>query len=221
MGEHMADYHCQDTKGWGAKMRHDQYGVNNAKLNDGGHLVQLWPPIPRGRGLDAVWKRSGAKPYAVIEAKASYNPLKSLATLLGEAGDKTERGSGTGTQGSGRGAGAGSRGRGGGGGATRQTNGRVTQMSFGWIDTRLPRAIGVTEAMKARRLGYSRHVLFFSIPHAVSHAEALIMHTALQRVDASMHASHPVTHEWRDSDIEKVVDNRAGVTGIGRDARTR
>jgi hypothetical protein len=207
MGEHMADYHCQDNKGWGRKMRHDQYGINNAKLNDGGHLVQLWPCIPRGRGLDAVWKSNGAKPYAVIEAKASYNPLKGLAAQLGEAGDKTERGSGTGTQGSGRGGGAGGRGRGGSGGATRQTNGKVTQMSFGWIDTRLPKAIGASEALKARRLGYSRHVLFFSIPHAVSHAEALIMHAALQRVDQSMHASHQVTREWRDSDIEKVVDN--------------
>ena len=86
MGEHMADYHCQDIKGWGRKMRHDQNGINSAKLNDGGHLIPLWPPIPRGRGIDAVWKSNGPKPYAVIEAKASYNPAKSLAALLGEAG---------------------------------------------------------------------------------------------------------------------------------------
>jgi hypothetical protein len=221
LGEHMADYHCQDTKGWGAKMRHDEYGVNNAKLNDGGHLVQLWPVVARGRGLDAVWKSNGPKPYAVIEAKASYSPIKGLAALLGEAGDKTDSGNGAGTQSSGRGGGAGGRGRGGSGGATRQTNGKVTQMSRGWIDNRLAKAIGASEALKARRLGYSRHVLFFSIPQAVAHAEALIMHTARQRVDPNMHRAHQVTREWRDSDIERVVDNRAGFAGAGRDARTR
>jgi hypothetical protein len=53
--------------------------------------VQLWPTLVRGRGIDAVWKTTGAaKPYAIIEAKASYDPTKSLKALLGEAGDKTE-----------------------------------------------------------------------------------------------------------------------------------
>lgn len=226
MGEHMADYHCQDIKGWGAKMRHDQYGVNNAKLNDGGHLVQLWPPIPRGRGLDAVWKRSGAKPYAVIEAKASYNPLKGLAALLGDAGDKTERGSGAGTPGSGRGGGAGGRGRGSSGGVTRQTNGKVTQMSFGWIDLRLLKAVGagsvhLIELRKEVRgqKNYSRHVLFFSIPHAVAHAEALILHTAGKHVEPTSHAAHQVTREWGDSQIAQVVNDRAAIPEAQRRSR--
>jgi hypothetical protein len=66
-----------------------------AKLNDGHRLVQLWPCIPRGRGIDAVWKSDGVKPYAIIETKASVNPARTLGQLLGEAGDKNEKGSST------------------------------------------------------------------------------------------------------------------------------
>jgi hypothetical protein len=91
LGEHMADYYCQDVKGWGqGQARHDRSEINTSKLNDGHRLVQLWPPIPRGRGIDAVWKTNSGKPYAIVEAKASCNPAKSLGQLLGEAADKNE-----------------------------------------------------------------------------------------------------------------------------------
>jgi hypothetical protein len=225
LGEHMADYHCQDIKGWGGKMRHDESGRNNAKLNDRGQLVALWPPIPRGRGIDAVWKSSGRKPYAVIEAKASYNPLKTLGALLGEAGDKSGV-DGTGSQAGGRGGGAGGRGRSGSTGNTRQTNGKVTQMSHGWIQRRL-QTISLTDPkakldlLRDKQNAYTRHVLFFSIPHAVAHAEALILHTAGQAVKHESHAAHQTTNQWGDSDIEKVVDNRAGFKDASRDRRTR
>jgi hypothetical protein len=209
MGEHMADYHCQDVKGWGRKMRHDQNGINTAKLNDGGHLIPLWPCIPRGRGIDAVWKSKGPKPYAVIEAKASYDPTKSLRALLGEAGDKTERGGSAGGS-SGRGGGAGRRG-GSGGGSVRQANGKVTQMGLAWIDARLVKATGAVEAQRIRRLGYSRHVLFFSIPQAVAHAEALILHVAGRPVEHSFHSAHQVTREWGDNQISQVVNDRASI----------
>jgi hypothetical protein len=176
----------------------------------------------RGRGIDAVWKSDGAKPYAIIEAKASYDPTRSLHVLLGEAGDKTERGGSNAGAGTGRGGGAGRRGGGGTGPtATRQTNGKVTQMSHGWIKTRLPKAVGESEGKKVERSGYTRHVLFFSIPQAAAHAEAAILHTAGQSVEPSMHATHQLTREWRDSDIEKVVDYRAGLEGTARDKRTR
>lgn len=222
LGEHLADYHCQDVKGWGAsaKAGHDQGTINAAKLNDGGHLVQLWPCVPRGRGIDAVWRTpSGPKPYAIIEAKASYNPAKSLQVLLGEAGDKAEAASSAGTS-SGRGGGAGRR-----GGATaptasaiRQPNGKVTQMGHGWVrGKRLARAVGGDPlADRIRKLGYTRHVLFFSVPQAVSHAEAQIKLMAQQRVPDEFHAGHQVTREWTDNDIDKVVDNRAGYVGEGR-----
>lgn len=226
MGEHMADYHCQDVKGWGeaAKARHDQGGVNAAKLNDSGQLVQLWPCVPRGRGIDAVWKASGAaKPYAIIEAKASCDPTRSLHALLGEAGDKTESNNSGGSASSGRGGGAGKRG----GPAstksdeTRQTNGKVTQMGHAWISARLKKAVGAGSPDWPRlrddgRSVYSRHVLFFSIPHAASHAEALIKLTAQQRVPDDFHGSHQVTREWGDTSIDKVVDNRAGLVGDDR-----
>jgi hypothetical protein len=223
LGEHMADYHCQDVKGWGSKVVHDSGQVNNAKLNDHGQLVQLWPTIPRGRGIDAVWKSNGPKPYAIIEAKASFDPTKSLRALLGEAGDKTGKDgvqAGT-TKKKGRNAKS----------ATapkedptdiRQTNGKVTQMGKGWINYRMESAVKKKElAETIIAAGYSRHVLFFSIPQAVAHAEALIMHLAQQPVDPAMHGAHQVTREWGDRDIDKVVDNRAGYTGAGRDKRTR
>lgn len=222
MGEHMADYHCQDTKGWGSMTAHDGGGINPAKLNDGGHLVQLWPTLVRGRGIDAVWKTTGAaKPYAIIEAKASYDPTKSLKALLGEAGDKTERQGGN-SGGLQRRSGTGGQGASG-PGSIRQTNGKVTQMGHGWIQNtkRLGRALGAASAAfgdirdRGERV-YSRHVLFFSIPQAVAHAEALIKLIAQQSVPTDFHAAHEVTREWGDAAIDKVVDNRAGLEGAAR-----
>ncbi|MCA6216262.1 hypothetical protein KGA65_06885 [Ideonella sp. B7] len=215
MGEHMADYHCQDTKGWGSKTAHDGGGINLAKLNDGGHLVQLWPTLVRGRGIDAVWKTTGAtKPYAIIEAKASYDPTKSLKALLGEAGDKTERQGGN-SGGLQRRSGTGGKSASG-PDTIRQTNGKVTQMGHGWIQRRLPKATGELEAKKVGKADYTRHVLFFSIPQAVAHAEALIKLIAKQDVSADFHAAHEVTREWGDAAIDKVVDNRAGLEGAAR-----
>jgi hypothetical protein len=224
LGEHMADFHCQDAKGWGAntKARHDQGAVNAAKLNDSGRMVQLWPCIPRGRGIDAVWRSNGAKPYAIIEAKASYDPTKSLQALLGEAGDKTEAASSAGAS-PGRGGGAGRRG----GNASpaapvvRQTNGKATQMGHAWIQKRLlsvslTNPVDKARLLREKQLAYTRHVVFFSIPQAVSHAEALIKLTAQQQVPDEFHGAHQATREWTDSAIDKVVDNRAGLVGEGR-----
>lgn len=227
MGEHMADYHCQDAKGWGAKVRHDQGARNSAKLNDNGQLVPLWPCIPRGRGIDAVWKTTGAaKPYAVIEAKASYDPTKSLKALLGEAGDKTESSSGTNTPYGQRKRGGrfGARGSSSESGAVRQTNGNVTQMSHAWIERRLPRALSnrATDLQVFRRLkgaAYSRHVLFFSIPQAVAHAEALLLHASGRAVEHDVHAAHELTREWGDNQIEQVVNERADIPAASRGRR--
>jgi hypothetical protein len=179
-------------------------------------MVQLWPVVPRGRGIDAVWRSNGPKPYAVIEAKASCDPTKSLRALLGEAGDKTERqgaNSGTGT---GRGGGLGRRGGTTGDTAVRQSNGMVTQMSISWINARLQRAVGAGTYTQMRRQGYSRHVLFFSVPHGVAHAEALILHGSGRPVEHSSHASHQLTREWVDNQIAQVVNDRAGVAPESR-----
>ena len=227
LGEHMADYHCQDVKGWGVKVRHDSGDKNAAKLNDSGRLVQLWPCVPRGRGIDAVWATPGGKkPYAVIEAKASYAPTKSLHALLGEAGDKAGS----------DGANSGSlRRRSGAGGtssqglsAIRQTNGKVTQMGHAWIQNskRLAKALGASskdlaEIRDRGERAYSRHVLFFSIPHAAAHAEALILSASGHAPSHQFHETHQLTREWTDADLDKVVDNRAGVKDAARDQRKR
>lgn len=228
IGEHLADYHCQDVKGWGSPAKHDLGQHNPAKLNDKHEMVQLWPMRARGRGIDAVWKSSGAKPYAIIEAKASYDPTRTLQALLGEAGDKTEKSEGAaqGDPNANKSSRAGKRGSTKRVDVTRQTNGKVTQMSHGWIEKRLPQALktapdDLAAFRRRKRDAYSRHVLFFSIPQAAAHAEAAILYTAGNKVDQSMHATHQVTREWRDSEIEKVVDNRAGVEGSSRDKRTR
>ena len=222
LGEHMADYHCQDVKGWGSKAKHDSGNKNSAKLNDSGHLVQLWPCVPRGRGIDAIWATPGnKKPYAVIEAKASYDPTKSLHALLGEAGDKA------GSDGPNSGS---LRRRGGAGGANsqgssaiRQTNGKVTQMGHAWIrGKRLLRAVNNARLVEdVRTRGYSRHVLFFSVPQAAAHAEAIILCSSGHAPSHDFHAAHELTREWGDADIDKVVDNRAGVKDEARDQRKR
>lgn len=208
LGEHMADYYCQDAKGWGQPMRHDDNAVNASKLNDSGRLVQLWPCIPRGRGIDAVWKTNGAKPYAIVEAKASYDRTKRLSALLGEAGDKTESEGGSGS--------LRRRSQGGGGsnsssGTHRQANGKVMQMSHAWIrGKRLDRAVkSESLAQVIRTKGYLRHVLLFSIPHAMTHADALIRLGAQQRVHVSSHGDHKLTREWSDSDLDRVQARRS------------
>lgn len=225
LGEHLADYHCQQVKGWGRHAAHDESRINPAKLNDGGRMMQLWPIRLRGRGIDAVWKRDGHKPYAIIEAKASHNPARTLNSLLGDAGDKTEAGGRTGGGNIRRRSGSGGQGASG-PDSQRQKNGRVMQMSHAWIRARLQSAIGATSPdwpllRDRRERVYTRHVLFFSIPHAAAHAEALILHAAQRPVEANMHAAHEVTREWTDSDIEKVADKRAGIEGAARDKRNR
>lgn len=230
LGEHMADYHCQDVKGWGVKVRHDSGDKNAAKLNDSGRLVQLWPCVPRGRGIDAVWATPGGKkPYAVIEAKASYAPTKSLHALLGEAGDKNDSSSSATSPAGKRGGRSGSKGR----SASetpsiRQTNGKVTQMGHAWIQNsnRLAKALGASskdlaEIRDRGERAYSRHVLFFSIPHAAAHAEALILSASGHAPSHQFHEAHQLTREWTDADLDKVVDNRAGVKDAARDQRKR
>ncbi len=220
LGEHMADYYCQDVK-----VRHDSGDKNAAKLNDSGRLVQLWPCVPRGRGIDAVWATPGGKkPYAVIEAKACYAPTKSLHALLGEAGDKNDSEGNGGGGASGKGGGAGRRGKKSGDGSkeVRQTNGKVTQMSKSWVNARLLKATGSKSvASDISTNGYSRHVLFFSIPHAAAHAEALILSASGHAPHHQFHDAHQLTREWTDADLDKVVDNRAGVKDAARDQRKR
>ncbi len=65
------------------------------------------------------------------------------------------------------------------------------------------------------------HVLFFSIPHAAAHAEALILSASGHAPSHQFHEAHQLTREWTDADLDKVVDNRAGVKDAARDQRKR
>jgi hypothetical protein len=108
----------------------------------------------------------------------------------------------------------------------RQNNGKVTQMSHGWIETRLKTivltdSVALADMQKRLRASYARHVLFFSAPQIVAHAEALSRLVLHQRVDPSFHGAHEITRAWDDAAIEKVVDNRAGFKSTDRDARNR
>ena len=95
-------------------------------------------------------------------------------------------------------------------------------MGKGWVNPRLLKATGSKRiASDISTNGYSRYVLFFSIPHAVAHAEALILCASGQGPKHESHAAHQLTREWRDADIDKVVDNRAGIKGESRDQRKR
>lgn len=185
----------------------------------------MWPLNVRGRGIDAVWRtEKGPRPYAIVEAKASVDPSKGLGQLLDEAWDKNESDRLNSNPTSARGGGAGRRGRGGSGDVTRQKNGKVTQMSHGWIESRIGSAVNhessVLETFRSRkRMAYSRHVLFFSLPQAAAHSEALITLLAGRPVDQGFHAGHEVTREWIDNQIERVVNDRAGVAPVDRGRR--
>jgi hypothetical protein len=96
----------------------------------------------------------------------------------------------------------------------------VTQMSKAWIESRLLKAVkskALAETIASK--GYSRHVLFFAAPQAVSHAEAVIRLTMQQTVPHSFHAAHDCTREWTDNQISQVVNDRAGIAAAQRRSR--
>ena len=231
LGEHMADYYCQDIKGWGKKASHDKSNaINQNKLNDSGEMVQLISLKSRGRGIDGVWKTNGSpKKYAIIEAKCSQSPTRSLKDLLGEkkkknGADKQQAATfeGTGRRNRGGGSSPSLNSRGGvkdiGGERSRNTDGYVTQMSHNWIRSRLLKAVSQKQSVFSQIMlhGYFRLVVFFSIPQVVSHAYALIEYGAKKVPNDALHTTHQPTRIWGDSDISKVVDNKGGLTGSNR-----
>lgn len=100
LGEHVADYHCHNDLGWGARhgsrARHDNGELSAAKLSDGQKLRQLGlTPEIRGVGIDAVWHPKSPKPYAITEYKARAVPMTAngmRGLLVSEAAqDKTQQ----------------------------------------------------------------------------------------------------------------------------------
>lgn len=236
LGEHMADYLCQQR--WGGNALHDAGKTNPGKLNDGHELVQLWPSTfskaglaalrARGRGIDAVWQTGGktGKPYAVVEAKASANPTRRLKDLLGDAADKegADGGNDSSTRHGRRKRGQTAQQTGSGSlglpvKPQRQSDGRVTQMSKGWVERRLLKSVGNSLEREIKQDGYTRHVLFFSLPHVSGHAMALSRWITGQSPSTDNHKAHELSREWRDNEIDKEVDIRSGLKGKQRDNR--
>ncbi|WP_336041482.1 hypothetical protein [Acinetobacter dispersus] len=243
LGEHMADYHCQQIKGWGKDTaKHDgANAINSHKLNDGGKMVQLLEIKSRGRGIDGVWKTNTGKPYAIIEAKLSENPIKSLGELLNDAKDKngadlqTEQKRRQGQsqkQKKQKNKNSTTNSKGGsldvGGERSRKDNGKVMQMSHNWIQTRLRSTRLVLNDLFAKEdllsdtnKVYSRCVLFFSIPQIGSHLTALAQRASGEKINHEIHIAHEVTREWGDAAIAKEADNKAKVFDKSRDKRIR
>ena len=105
VGEHIADYHCIEGKGWasgwsahdkGHEGRWEVSPLGNlttpGKLNDGTIPVQLTLQGPRGRGIDGLWRKkaTGPQKYGVVEAKCYMNPVQSLGNMLDDVFDKDE-----------------------------------------------------------------------------------------------------------------------------------
>ncbi|CAN7481446.1 hypothetical protein [Paraburkholderia terricola] len=93
LGEHIADYYCYETLGWGkgweahdqgllGKWSHEPGADVPGKLNDHGKLNKLFDLRPRGHGIDGVWRANPGtnegKPFAIVEAKSSKvdKPMK-------------------------------------------------------------------------------------------------------------------------------------------------
>ena len=90
-GEHIADYICAETFGWGKDWKGHDDGTQGrwtegtpsktklGKLSKGGspkaaHVLYKLSDGANGTGIDAVWRaegHNGGKPYAIVEAKAT------------------------------------------------------------------------------------------------------------------------------------------------------
>ena len=108
VGEHIADYHCIEGKGWasgwsghdrGHEGRWEVSPLSNlttpGKLNDGTIPVQLTLQGPRGRGIDGLWRKkaTGPQKYGVVEAKCYMSPVQKLGSMLDDVFDKDEHAS--------------------------------------------------------------------------------------------------------------------------------
>ena len=105
VGEHIADYHCIEGKGWASGWSAHDKGHDGrwevsplgdlttpGKLNDGTIPVQLTLQGPRGRGIDGLWRKkaTGPQKYGVVEAKCYMNPVQKLGAVLDDVFDKDE-----------------------------------------------------------------------------------------------------------------------------------
>jgi hypothetical protein len=231
MGEHIADHHIIEHKGWGLQWnRHDMVGGTKGKadgwqsapkkLNDQEKPLFLCIPanVVLNGGIDSAWLTSRAKPqqFAIVEAKANFNPAASLHSLLGEAQDKS--GAGNSSAGSGR--------RKKKGAATapaavatpstptaKPAKAMTMQMSHQWIVDRIKKDFGAYRAQilsGPSERNYSRHVFLVTPIQAAEHtiaigkimAEGLVNNPSKAQKYAEDHAKHDVQREFSEADLD-------------------
>ena len=226
MGEHIADYHCIEVKGWGGFTQHDQAGSGKwqgakhapRKLNDGTIPLALSGMV-RGRGIDGVWRtnQSNGKPYAIVEAKAYANPVQNLGAMLHDVYDKDEMGAW-------KKAGKAAKSK----RSKKQVQATSTasdtkpdkntmQMSHTWIRQRLKVSVGSLYENQIKGTeqlpNYTRHVFLISAIDAYDHVRALVNWMQNKPMNADDHAKHSITREFTDRDLDieekKRVDKRA------------
>ena len=219
LGEHIADYHCIEIKGWGGSFTsHDQAGNGTwqsvpRKLNDKGIPCALTGEV-RGRGIDGVWRtnRSNGKPYAIVEAKAYASPVQSLGAMLHDVYDKNEVGANTEETSNGRKKKTKDA-------PNKQTRKKrvknVMQMSHTWIKQRLGDSLtsrAVLTDIRREVLGkpnYTRHVFLISAIDAYDHVRALVRSMNNKPLIDDDHAKHTITREFTDRELEIEEKKRA------------
>ncbi|TXG99700.1 MAG: hypothetical protein E6R09_09840 [Rhodocyclaceae bacterium] len=237
LGEHMADYWVIE-QGWASGWQAHDWGMDGKwgnpdpkgprKLNDRGAMTPLWPLIPRGRGIDALWRTNGknGKPYAVIEAKTYTNPATSLGQMLGDTQDKQEyedyrqkkrewegKSQGAGGKGGKRSkrssapVGVPAQGTQSASAPPQKPEPSVMQMSETWIRERIRKATSDPLAQADLRHSqglarqYTRHVVLFSTPDIYEHSIAVFKHVSGEGVQDSDHANHNATRVFGESDL--------------------
>jgi hypothetical protein len=223
MGEHIADHHIIENKGWGLKWnRHDMSGGPGEKpagwsgapkkLNDRETPIYLCTPSSHvlTSGIDSAWLTNRVKPqqeFAIVEAKANMNPLATLHQLLGEAQDKGANA--TAVQGDG---GIKNKNKTAGKPTVKPAKIMYMQMSHDWIKDRIKKDFTVWSTRMLFDGGvenYSRHVLLISPIQAAEHtiaigkimAEGLISNPATAQKYANDHAKHNVQREFNEDDL--------------------
>jgi hypothetical protein len=220
LGEHIVDHHVIEEKGWGLNWnRHDMIGGPSKKaagwqsefkkLNDDEIPLYLCTPSAHVfiQGIDSLWLTNRPRPqqFAVVEAKASINPVAKLLDLLGEAKANGGESGGTADRKKKKGAQSGN--------VTSRVPkaGMVMQMSNTWILDRIDKSFYQYKSQISRGgSNYSRHVFLVTPLQASEHLIAmgkivqggLIGNPVGAQIYAIEHSSHDVQREFGASDLD-------------------
>ena len=216
-GQHIADYYCIEKKGWGLNWQSHDYDSGGwqgepRKINAEQHPVYLCLPSKTvlTPGIDSAFVTARPVPheFAIVEAKARFNPLATAYEMLGEANAEDQP---SGTKQSGR-----KKKQGGAANSAPTSNGpaKVMQMSHMWIAKRLGQGglAGYKERIlygAADNINYTRHVMLVSPLQASEHItsltkilqQGLVGNSKGAQALAPEHATHDA-REFTDADID-------------------